>query len=178
MLTFLIGTFIAGCFIEKFLRILIVFLKGALGVLPAVLLIMFAGSIKLIMQNSQIEATIFNALADKMKQLSKIEAALVLYALIFGFELIISSSSAKIILIMPIVKPLADSVGITYVVVVLCFVLADGYSNVIFPTSPVLLVCLAISEFSYLQWLKQTWFLFLLTFGMCIGLLILSVVIF
>jgi hypothetical protein len=29
-----------------------------------------------------------------------------------------------------------------------------------------------------LQWLKQTWFLFLLTFGMCIGLLILSVVIF
>ena len=44
---------------------------------------------------------------------------------------------------------------------VLIYTFADGYTNMLFPTSPVLLISLSMIEKDYFTWLKRSWPLFL-----------------
>ena len=55
---------------------------------------------------------------------------------------------------MPIVVPLADLVGITRQVAVTAFVFGDGFSNMVYPTNPVLLICLGLTVVSCPKWLR------------------------
>ena len=83
-------------------------------------------------------------------------AILLIYALILLLELFVGSSSAKAFLVMPIIAPLSDLVGITRQTSVLAFSFADGFSNIIYPTNPVLLICLGLTVISYTKWMKWT----------------------
>ncbi|MBR5340029.1 MAG: hypothetical protein IK150_08085, partial [Lachnospiraceae bacterium] len=60
---------------------------------------------------------------------------------------------------------------------VLIYTFADGYTNLLFPTSPVLLIGLSMIGFSYFKWLKKSWPLFVITYVLVIGFLLLGVAI-
>ena len=64
--------------------------------------------------------------------------------------------------IMPIMAPLADVVGVTRQAAVTAFQLGDGLSNVIFPTSGTLMACLAIAGVDFKKWVKWVFLLFTL----------------
>jgi uncharacterized ion transporter superfamily protein YfcC len=84
-------------------------------------------------------------------------AALLVYVLALGIEFFVSSASAKAFLVMPILLPLADLVGVTRQVAVTAYCFGDGFSNLAYPTSPVLLIVLGLTAVSYGQWIRWTW---------------------
>jgi uncharacterized ion transporter superfamily protein YfcC len=71
-----------------------------------------------------------------------------------GIEFFVSSGSAKAFLLMPLLIPLAELVGITRQTAVQAYLFGDGFSNLAYPTSAVLLICLSLTAVTYTKWLK------------------------
>jgi uncharacterized ion transporter superfamily protein YfcC len=130
--------------------------NGIAGMAPGILLILMAMSVKHIISNGGIMDTILNAAASMISGSSPYAAIFVLYVLILALELFIGSSSAKAFLVMPIIAPLADLIGLTRQSTILAFCFGDGFSNVLYPTNPVLLICLGLTVISYGKWFKWT----------------------
>jgi uncharacterized ion transporter superfamily protein YfcC len=89
-------------------------------------------------------------------QASPFVAALMVYLLALLIEFFVASGSAKAFLLMPILLPLADLVGVTRQVTVTAYCFGDGFSNLTYPTNPVLLICLGLTVVSYPKWLRWT----------------------
>ena len=60
---------------------------------------------------------------------------------------------------------------------VLIYLFGDGFTNVLLPTSPVLLIGLSMIGMNYFTWLKKSKFLFLINTILVIGLILLAVLI-
>ena len=158
--SFLIGGLLTGMLVEKPKKVLVWFGKGVLSMLPAVLLIALACSVKLILVESNIMDTIMYYAISKLQTIhSKFAIILLLYALILFLQIFIGSASAKIFLIMPIVLPIASALGISPTLVILTYCIADGFTDMILPTNPVLLIGLSMVNVSYGKWVKWTWWL-------------------
>ena len=156
--TFLIGGIISGLLVvdnksDVFKHIG----NGALSMLPAVLLIALASSVNLIMQESGILDTIMNFAITFLQGKPVFACALLIYAFILFLQIFIGSASAKIFLIMPILIPICSVIGISPTLLILIYCMADGFSDVILPTNPVLLIALSMSNVSYGKWVKWTW---------------------
>jgi len=152
--------------------------QGASSMLPAVLMIALASSVKLVMTESGILDTVMHRVIVFLDGKNKFLAIVLIYLLILFLQFFIGSASAKIILVMPIVMPVAMALGISPSLVVLAYCMADGFTDVILPTNPVLLVGLSMANVSYGKWVKWTWKLqvlillltvLLLFFGVAIG---------
>ncbi|MPM89112.1 hypothetical protein SDC9_136220 [bioreactor metagenome] len=134
-----------------------VILKSFLGIAPGIVLILLAMSVKFIISNGGIMDTILYYTANTMLGTSPYLAVLLIYGLILMLELFVGSSSAKAFLVMPLIAPLADLIGVTRQTAVLAFCFGDGFSNVIYPTNPVLLICLGLTVVSFPKWFKWTY---------------------
>jgi len=130
--------------------------EGLGGLAPSVPLILMAASIRYIIDSGGVIDTILHAAADPFTHLGTFPAALVVYALALGIEFFIASGSAKAFLMMPIILPLADLIGVTRQTAVLAYIFGDGFSNLAYPTNPVLLICLGLTVVSYPKWLRWT----------------------
>jgi uncharacterized ion transporter superfamily protein YfcC len=84
-------------------------------------------------------------------------AAFLVYASTLVMNFFIGSASAKAFLMMPLLTPLADMVGITRQTAVMAFNFGDGFSNMLFPTNALLLIGLSFSSASYFKWVAWTW---------------------
>lgn len=174
-ITFLIGIYIACLALSyKFNDITKMFFSGLLGIAPAVIMIMLAGSIKYILDEGQIMASIINYLVNLLKGQSPILGILFIYFIILAIQFFIGSASAKVILIIPIITIIADQLGISRNIALLAFIFGDGFTDLIYPTNPVLLISLGISSFSYTKWIKKTLPLQLIVLVVTILLLILG----
>lgn len=130
--------------------------EGLGGLAPSVPLILMAASIRYIIDSGGVTDTILHAAAEPFQQLGSFPAAVVVYALALGIEFFIASGSAKAFLMMPIVLPLADLIGVTRQTAVLAYIFGDGFSNLAYPTNPVLLISLGLTVVSYPKWLRWT----------------------
>jgi uncharacterized ion transporter superfamily protein YfcC len=128
--------------------------EGVLGIAPAIPLILMAASIKHIIAEGGIMDTILHSASQPFAQASPFFAALAVYGLALLIEFFVASGSAKAFLLMPILLPLADLVGVTRQVTVLAYTFGDGFSNLAYPTNPVLLICLGLTTVSYVKWLR------------------------
>lgn len=131
-------------------------IEGLGGLAPSVPLILMAASIRYIIDSGGVTDTILHAAADPFQQLGAFPAAVVVYALALGIEFFIASGSAKAFLMMPIVLPLADLIGVTRQTAVLAYIFGDGFSNLAYPTNPVLLISLGLTVVSYPKWIRWT----------------------
>jgi uncharacterized ion transporter superfamily protein YfcC len=131
-------------------------LDGWSGLAPAIPLILMAASIRYIVDSGGITDTILHAAAQPFVNLNPIAGALVVYLLALGIEFLIASGSAKAFLMMPIILPLADIIGVTRQTAVLAYIFGDGFSNLAYPTNPVLIICLGLTVVSYPRWLRWT----------------------
>lgn len=156
--TFLVGGIICGLIVEKDKKKVFVLLgKGALSMLPAVLLIALASSVNLVMQESGILDTIMNSIINMLQGKSIYLCAIFIYLFILVLQVFIGSASAKIFLVMPILLPICSAVGLSPNCLLLIYCMADGFSDMILPTNPVLLIGLSMSNVSYWKWVKYTW---------------------
>ena len=174
--TFLIGGIISGLLVvDKKKKVFVYLGKGALSMLPAVLLIALASSVNLIMNESKIIDTIMNTVINFLQGKSTFVCVLYIYLLIFILQIFIGSASAKIFLIMPILLPICNVIGLSPNLLILVYCIADGFSDVILPTNPVLLIGLSMSNVSYGKWVKWTWKIQLIIFIISLLLLLMGV---
>ena len=176
--SFLISGLIAGQLVCKnFRQVLRYFLQGAAAMLPAVAMIALASSVKLVMVESNILHTVMYNVLGLLEGKDKFVTILLIYGLILFLQLFIGSASAKIFLVMPIVLPITNALGISPTLVILTYCMADGFTDVILPTNPVLLIGLSMANVSYWKWLKWTWKLQLLLLAISILVLLFGVMI-
>ena len=176
--SFLIGGIISGLIVCKTKRSTFKYiLEGAVSMLPAVVMIAIASSIKLVMTESGIIDTIMHYVIELLDGKSPFVTILLVYLLILILQVFIGSSSAKIMLVMPIVVPICASMGISPAMVILAYCMADGFTDVILPTNPILLVGLSIANVPYAKWLKWTWKLQLTLLLMTVLILLFATVI-
>lgn len=137
------------------------FVRGVKTIAPAIPLIFFILAITYILDEGMIVHTILNYVYTLIRGLSPYSAILLLFAFVVVLEFFIGSGTAKAFLIMPIVAPLAQLVGISGNSVVLTFCMGDGFTNLLYPTSGIMIIAIGLVNVSYGKWLKFTWKLFL-----------------
>ena len=95
-----------------------------------------------------------------MSVLSDVPASIVIIVMfVFQFFLnfFIPSGSGQALTTMPLMVPIADLLDINRQMTVLAFQYGDAISNILFPTSAILMGALAVAKISYVQWLKFAW---------------------
>ena len=58
---------------------------------------------------------------------------------------------------MPLIVPVAQVFGISAQLCVVAYAFGDGFSNVFYPTNPVLLIGLGLADVNYGTWVKWSW---------------------
>lgn len=132
------------------------FFRGCLGIAPGILLLLVAASVKYVITEAGVMDTLLFHMALAIKNTHPAMGILLVYFLVLFLNFFIGSGSAKAFLIMPIVLPLADMMQVNRQVMVLAFQLGDGFSNILYPTNPVLLISLGLGLISYRLWFKFT----------------------
>jgi uncharacterized ion transporter superfamily protein YfcC len=127
---------------------------GFLGIAPAIPLLMMAASVKHIITSGGILDTVLHYANNGLEGTSPFAAALMIYSLTLVLELFITSGSAKAFLLIPILMPLADLVGVTRQVAVSAYTFGDGFSNMVYPTNAALLITLSLTVIPYPKWLR------------------------
>ncbi|QEN09779.1 YfcC family protein [Oceanispirochaeta crateris] len=175
-LLFLIGGTGAGIIVGYMgMELLKILISGAMNMLPGIVLILMAMSVPHIMTRGLVMDTILYHASELISGTNPFMAAFYIYVLTLFLNFFISSASAKAFLVMPIIAPLADLVGLTRQTAVLAFDLGDGFSNMIFPTNALLLIGLSFTVVSYPQWMKWTWKMQLAIAGISMVFLMIAV---
>ena len=151
------------------------FLRGIGGALPTIVFIALAASIKYVFDRGAVLPTIVNQINLLVAGHSPILVALLIYLIVLLLEFFISSSTAKAILVMGLLAMV--NTGLSKQMLVLLYTFGDGYTNVLFPTSPVLLISLSMVEVEYFTWIKKSAPLFLINFLLVLGFIALGVVV-
>lgn len=133
------------------------FINGVASILPAVIMILMASSIKYTMEQAHILDTILYAAVGFASRMPRWAVILFVYLLVLVMNFFISSGSAKVFLLMPLIVPLAQVFGISAQLCVVAFAFGDGFSNAFYPTNPVLLISLGLAGVSYGKWVRWTW---------------------
>ena len=172
---FIVGTVIIGrVLLGSYKRLGKSFVMGVKDVLPSIAIIMIAFGITYIAQEGNILHTIFYYFYNSVTNISPYLAVLVLYVFVLIIEFFIPSASAKAVLIIPMLT-LAPIEGISKTVIILTYLFADGYTNVLYPTCGTLLVGLGLANVSFAEWFKKTILFQLVLFGISLGFLMLAV---
>ncbi len=151
---------------------------GIVTIFPAVFMILMASSIKYTLIEGKILDTLLHSAVGIAETLPKGAVILFIYLIVLVLNFFISSGSAKAFLLMPLIVPLAQIFDISSQLSVMAFAFGDGFSNVMYPTNPVLLISLGMTGIGYLKWFKWTFKIqfsilvatsLLLLFGLAIG---------
>ena len=174
---FIVGTVIVGkLLLGTYKQLGKCFVKGVKDVLPSIVIIMIAFGITYIAQEGNILHTIFHYFYNSVTNIAPYVAVIVLYVFVLIIEFFIPSASAKAVLIIPMLT-LAPIEGISKTVIILTYLFADGYTNVLYPTCGTLLVGLGLADVSFAEWFKKTILFQLLLFVLSLGFLMLAVAI-
>lgn len=133
------------------------FLQGLKSILPAVLLILMASSIKYILVEAKILDTILYMMVGTASTLPKWFVILFIYFIVLVMNFFIATGSAKAIMLMPLIAPIAQLFEIPVQLCILAYAFGDGFSNAFYPTNPVLLISLGLADVSCGAWVKWTW---------------------
>lgn len=173
---FVLGGIIAGVLNGlRGKKLLAGFGEGIRTVAPLMPLILLVISVAYVLNTGKIMHTILYYVYGLLSGLSPSKAILLLFVFIALLEFFIGSGTAKAFLVMPLVIPLAHLIGISSNSVVLSFCLADGFTNMLYPTSGVMIIAIGLIGVSYTKWLKYTWPLFLMEGVVAAGFMLLAV---
>ena len=153
------------------------FAQGMGAIAPSVMLILLAMSVTHIMEMGGIIDTLLHFFYGYMADLGPYIGALAVLALVLVLEFFISGAASKAFLLLPIIIPLADLIGLTRQTVVQAFSLGDGFTNMLYPTNVVLLLVLGMMGVPYGKWFRWTWKLQLALLGASVVCLLVAVAI-
>ena len=130
------------------------FAGGVTSILPAVVMILMASSIKYTLEEAHTLDTLLHYAVDLADKLPTWTVILFIYLIVLCMNFFIPSGSAKAFMLMPLIVPMAQIFGISTQLCVLAFAFGDGFSNVFYPTNPALLIGLGVADVSYGRWFR------------------------
>ena len=142
------------------------FIHGASSLVGVSLIIGLARGINLIMEQGLISDTLLFWSSGLVQGMTGPVFILVMMLIFFLLGLVVPSSSGLAVLSMPIMAPLADTVGIPRSVVV-CAYQWGQYAMLYLAPTGLVLATLTMLDMKYSKWLKFVWpmVLFVLIFG-------------
>jgi uncharacterized ion transporter superfamily protein YfcC len=173
--TFLIGAILIGIIAQlKESDFMDAFTKGAADLLGVAFIIGIARGITVIMDDGLISDTMLYYASDATAGMNKGIFANVMMLIFGGLSFFIPSSSGMAVLTMPIMAPLADTVGIGREVIVNAYQYGMGLFYFISPTG-LILASLAIVKIGFDKWLKFVMPLFFILLAVVMAYLTISV---
>lgn len=133
------------------------FWDGLVSILPAVLMILMASSIKYTLEEARVLDTILYGAVSIAESLPRWLVILFIYLIVLVMNFFVGSGSAKAFMLIPLIAPLARLFGISAQLSVVAFAYGDGFSNVFYPTNAALLISLGLADVSYGKWFRWTW---------------------
>lgn len=133
------------------------FLEGVKDILSAAIIIGLAGGIIVTLDEGGIIDSILYGLSQAMVNFGEIASIGVMYMIQTVINVAIPSGSAKAAITMPIMAPFSDLIGVSRQATVMAFQFGDGFTNMITPTSGVLIAVLGVARIPYDKWVKWVW---------------------
>jgi uncharacterized ion transporter superfamily protein YfcC len=130
------------------------FVNGMKNMVLSALLIGLAGSVQYLLQNSFVLDTLVYHATSLLHGMPAIVCANGLMLIEMALGIIVPSTSGKVAMSMPILAPIAQLSGVTGQTTVLAFVLGNGLTNMISPTTGLLLAYVATAKVSFGEWFK------------------------
>lgn len=140
--------------LDKIIRL---FLDGCRDIMAAALIVGLAGGIIVILEDGKVIDTILYAVSQGMGDTGATGATGIMYIVQNLLNLIIPSGSAKAALTIPMMAEWSDLMGVSRQLTVLAFQFGDGFTNMITPTSGVLIGVLGVAHVPYSKWVKFIW---------------------
>lgn len=147
------------------------FLEGVRDIQSAALIVGLAGGIIIILQNGNVIDTLLYKLSGSISGMGKMASVSMMYVVQNLINLVMPSGSAKAALTMPMMSQFSDLIGVSRQATVMAYQLGDGFTNMITPTSGVLLGVLTVARIPYDKWFK--WILPLMIILILVGFLLL-----
>ena len=133
------------------------FLAGCKDILSAALVVGLASGIIVILKDGRVIDTLLYGLTRSLAQTGEVTSLGVMYIFQTLLNLVMPSGSAKAALTMPIMAQFADLIHVSRQTTVLAFQFGDGFTNMLTPTSGVLIGVLGIARIPYGTWLRWVW---------------------
>ena len=138
-------------------RIVSELMAGAKDILSAALVVGFASGIIVILQDGKIIDSILHSMQEGLDGSGEVGSLSTMYGIQSLINFVIPSATAKAAITIPIMAPFSDMVGVSRQAMVLAFQFGDGFTNMITPTSGVLVAALAMARIPYTEWVKWIW---------------------
>ena len=155
-------------------RLRSIFAEGIRTILPCAPMILSIIAITYILKRVMIIDTILYHVYNLISNVNPYVAIIIIFFVICIFEFFIGSGSAKAFLLMPILLPLVNMMGIGEQNLIVAFCLSDGICNVLFPTNALLMIAIGMINISYIKYIKCSWKLFLGIFVATGGIILLG----
>ena len=130
------------------------FVTGASDVISAALMIAIARAIAVVMTDAQILDSIVNSAVQLFGNLPGFMLAVGILVLVTILNFFIPSGSGKATIVIPILSPIAQIVGVNQQTMILAYQFGDGFSNSIFPTAGFYTAAIQMAGVKYTTWLK------------------------
>lgn len=130
------------------------FLEGAKDILPAAMVVGLARGIVVILEDGQVIDTILFYVSNSLQNFGKVGSVGIMYLIQTLLNVFIPSGSGQAALTTPIMSQISDLIGISRQATVVVFQLGDGFTNMITPTSGVLIGVLGVAKIPYEKWFK------------------------
>ena len=131
------------------------FIKGMQGVVGTTLVIGLSRSVSVLLTSGNIIDSFIHAMSSSLCNTNRVVTLLIIYLFVTLFNFFVSSGSGKAMMMMPIMQPLGEILGINQQVMVLAYQYGDGLTNTFWPTSSV--AQLSLCGMDYGKWIKFAW---------------------
>ena len=135
-------------------RIASEFIAGAKDIFGAAMVVGLASGIIIILQDGHVLDTILHSMQTSLEGSSRIASLTMMYGVQTLINLFIPSATAKAAVTIPVMAPLSDLIGLSRQSMVLAFQFGDGFTNMVTPTSGVLVAALAMARVDYEKWTR------------------------
>ena len=130
------------------------FLQGMQDIAGAAIVVALAGGIIEVLNDGKVIDTILHSASSSFEGLHPIVSVDLMLFFQTGLNVFIPSGSGQAALTMPILAPLSDLIDVPRQSAVLAFQFGDGFTNLITPTSGVLIGCLGMAKIPFSKWVK------------------------
>ncbi len=130
------------------------FVDGMKGMMLAALLVGLAGAVEVVLRDALVLDTIINDLAALARDRAPVMVAEALVGIEIILDVLIPSTSAKAAISMPILWPIAQLTGVSGQTTVLAYLVGNGLTNMVTPTSGMLLAYLGTGRVPYGTWMR------------------------
>jgi len=128
--------------------------RGMEEMTVAALVVGFARAVTVVMEDGLILDTLVHSASTVLVNVPQLVAAEGMLVFQATLNFFIPSGSGQAAVTMPLMAPLADVLGLTRQTAVFAFTCGDGLSNMVIPTSGILMASLGLAGVPYQKWLR------------------------